>query len=132
MTKAEVNKLLALMQANYSNAFRGMGKQEKYLLLGSWTFALQDIDADLAMLAAMKLISTSKWMPTVAEVREKVIALAGEAYELGFDTSLDVKQREAIREIGDRARNVSRGKTEIPLRVIVASTQYLLADGDGT
>ena len=38
MTKQEVNKLLALMRANYGSAFKGMSQQDKYLLLNTWTF----------------------------------------------------------------------------------------------
>lgn len=71
MTKQEVNKLLALMKANYSYAFKTMSQQDKYLLLNTWTFTLQDLNADVVMIAVMQLISVSKWLPTVAEIREK-------------------------------------------------------------
>lgn len=71
MTKREVNKLLALMKANYSYAFKSMSQQDKYLLLNTWTFTLQDLNADVVMIAAMQLISVSKWLPTVAEIREQ-------------------------------------------------------------
>lgn len=71
MTKQEVNKLLALMKANYSYAFKSMSQQDKYLLLNTWTFTLQDLNADVVMIAAMQLISVSKWLPTVAEIREQ-------------------------------------------------------------
>lgn len=71
MTKQEVNKLLALMKANYSYAFKSMSQQDKYLLLNTWTFTLQDLNADVVMIAVMQLISVSKWLPTVAEIREK-------------------------------------------------------------
>lgn len=75
MTKQEVNKLLALMKANYSYAFKTMSQQDKYLLLNTWTFALQDINADVVMIAVMQLISVSKWLPTVAEIRDKCRSL---------------------------------------------------------
>ena len=75
MTKQEVNKLLALMKANYSYAFKTMSQQDKYLLLNTWTFTLQDLNADVVMIAVMQLISVSKWLPTVAEIREKCQSL---------------------------------------------------------
>ena len=75
MTQQEVNKLLALMKANYSYAFKTMSQQDKYLLLNTWTFALQDLNADVVMIAVMQLISVSKWLPTVAEIREKCQSL---------------------------------------------------------
>ena len=46
MTQQEVNKLLALMKANYSYAFKTMSQQDKYLLLNTWTFTLQDLNGD--------------------------------------------------------------------------------------
>lgn len=70
MNKTEVNQLLALMKANYSYAFKNMSQQDKYLLVNTWAFVLRDIPADIAMLAAMQLISKSKWLPTAAEIRE--------------------------------------------------------------
>ena len=79
MTKQEVNKLLALMRANYGSAFKGMSQPDKYLLLNTWTFTLQDLDANIVMIAAMELISTSKWLPTVAEIREQCKKLHYEA-----------------------------------------------------
>lgn len=75
MNTQETNKLLALMKANYSYAFKSMSQQDKYLLLNTWAFALQDLNADVVMIAAMQLISESKWIPTVAEIRKKCQSL---------------------------------------------------------
>lgn len=75
MNKQEVNKLLALMKANYSYAFKTMSEQDKYLLLNTWTFTLQDLSADVVLIAVMQLISESKWLPTVAEIRKKCKSL---------------------------------------------------------
>lgn len=97
MTKQEVNKLLALMRANYSASFKGMGQQDKYLLLNTWTLALCDLDAGIVTLAAMQIISKSKWMPTVAEVRAQCAALYAEASlaccDLGFDELPEWKKK---------------------------------------
>ena len=79
MTIQDANKLLALAKANYSYAFKTMSKQEKLMLVQSWAFALQDIPADIVMLAFMKLLSVSKWLPTVAEIREQVQRIYYEA-----------------------------------------------------
>lgn len=98
MTKQEVNKLLALMKANYSYAFKTMSQQDKYLLLNTWTFTLQDLPADVVMIAVMQLISTSKWLPTVAEIREKCKSLY---YEAGpYSDPLDPLDDEDRRSYG--------------------------------
>ena len=79
MTIQDANKLLAIAKANYSYAFKSMTKQEKIMLVHSWAFALQDIPADVVLIAFMQLLTTSKWLPTVAEIRERVAGLNTEA-----------------------------------------------------
>lgn len=70
MTTQDVNQVLAIMKANYNYAFKNMSQEEKYMLLCTWTVTLQDLPADIVMLAVMQLVSQSKWLPTVAEIRE--------------------------------------------------------------
>ena len=71
MTTQDVNQILAIMKANYNYAFKNMNQEEKYMLLCTWTVTLHDLPADIVMLAVMQLVSKSKWLPTVAEIREK-------------------------------------------------------------
>lgn len=109
MTKPEVNKLLALMKANYSYAFKTMSRQEKILLLNTWTFTLQDLDAGVVMIAVMQLISTNKWLPTVAEIREKCKDLYYEASfrecDVFFD-ELPESKKAAYRAIVDKTSHL--------------------------
>ena len=62
MTIQDVNQLLAIMKANYSYAFKAMSPNERYMLLGTWAVTLQDLPADVVMLAVMQLVSQSKWI----------------------------------------------------------------------
>lgn len=62
----DVNQLLAIMKANYSYAFKAMSPDERYMLLGTWAVTLQDLPADVVMLAVMQLVSQSKWMGKTA------------------------------------------------------------------
>ena len=62
MTIQAVNQLLAIMKANYSYAFKAMSPDERYMLLGTWAVTLQDLPADVVMLAVMQLVSQSKWI----------------------------------------------------------------------
>ena len=117
MTKQEVNKLLALMQANYSSAFKGMSQQDKYLLLNTWAFTLQDLDANIVTLAAMQVISKSKWMPTVAEIREQCKALYYEAStaccEFRFE-GMPEWEKKAYNALAEKTNHL-RGDTQIEL-----------------
>lgn len=134
MTKQEVNNLLAILKANYSYAFKTMTTDEKYLMLNSWTFALQDISADVVFMAVMKLITVSKWIPTIAEVREKAQDMY---YEAAYDLMPnDIESRFMSEEEKQRrttiARNIMKGteqlcgegKPELKLRAIMDNPQY--------
>lgn len=79
MNASDANKLLSVAKANYSYAFKGMSEQEKVLLVQSWAFALQDIPSDVVLMAFMQLLSVSKWLPTVAEIRQTVMKLRSDA-----------------------------------------------------
>lgn len=79
MTIQDANKLLALAKVNYSYAFKDMTNQEKVMLVNSWAFALQDIQADIVLLAFMRLLTVCKWLPTIAEIREQIQRLHSES-----------------------------------------------------
>lgn len=131
MTADDANKLLALAKANYSYAFKTMSKQEKVLLVQSWAFALQDIPADIVMLAFMQLLTTSKWLPTVAEIREKV---KGMYYQTAYQNDL-LPEAEGVRRakkyIADHTCNMrGDGDAGISLDAILKGP-YMTALGSG-
>lgn len=72
MTIEDANQLLGIAEANFNYAFKNMTHDQKVTLVKTWAFGLQDIPADIVMLAFMQLTTTSKWLPTVAEIREQV------------------------------------------------------------
>ena len=128
MTKQEVNKLLALMRANYSRAFKGMSQQDRILMLNTWTFTLQDLDANVVMIAAMQLISSSKWLPTVAEIREKCQRLY---YESAFANccfpydGISTGKTEAMQTIAFRTNHLRGEKSaEISLDALLSNPQF--------
>ena len=82
MTKKETNQLMGLVEVNWPNAFKGLTSKEKKLAFSSWYLALQDIPAKVAALAVVKLVATSKFTPTPADIREKVAEVAREARAL--------------------------------------------------
>lgn len=82
MTKDEIDQLMGLVKVNWPNAFKGLTGNEKKLAFSSWYLALQDIPAKVAALAVVKLVATSKFTPTPADIREKVAEVAREARAL--------------------------------------------------
>lgn len=81
MTVEDANYLLGLAQANFGYAFRNMTDQQKIMLVHSWAFGLQDIPADIVMMAFMQLTTSCDWLPNVAKIREQVRKLRIEAKE---------------------------------------------------
>ena len=75
MTRKELNQIMALVKVNWPSAFKGASDGEKKLLFSSWYITLRDLSASTVTLAILQLVSSSKWPPTVAEIREKVKSL---------------------------------------------------------
>lgn len=98
MAKAEIIKILAILKANYSNAFKDMTKQEAEAKINLWTSMFADVEPEEMLLAVQKIIATKPYFPTVAEVRSVLAEIkaerildAGAAWE---------EVRAAIREYG--------------------------------
>lgn len=85
MTRQEIIKLLSIATAN----FPSMQERDMKPTAVLWERALADIPYDVAEKALLKVLSTSKFFPTIAEIREAVTELtqprvmdAIEAWEL--------------------------------------------------
>lgn len=70
VTAAECAKLVAVLVATYPNARVNALTSEAYERM------LADLDYPSANAAVEKLLATSRFMPTIAEIREGVLALA--------------------------------------------------------
>lgn len=66
MTKQEIGALIALTAANYPN----MQERDLRPTANLWKEMLSDIPFDVAKAAIIKVLSTAKFWPTVAEIRE--------------------------------------------------------------
>lgn len=129
LTAQDANYLLGLAQANFGYAFKDMTKQQKILLVNSWAFGLQDIPADIVMLAFMQLVTTSKWLPTVAEIREQVRSIGVQASEnLNYGKDLNRLLRKMGQEPTPRKDDGGDGMRHY----IVESTKHLMGrEGPG-
>lgn len=129
MSRDDANYLLGLAQANFGYAFRDMTNRQKVLMVDSWAFGLQDIPADIVMLAFMQLVTTSKWVPTVAEIREQVRTIGEKAREnLNYGKDMERIARQMGKEVHFRTDD---GGDAIR-RYIVEHTERLMGlDGPG-
>lgn len=102
MTLDDANKLLGLAKVNYGYAFKDMTNREQMLLVQSWAVVLQDIPADIVMIAFMQLLSVSKWLPTVAEIRKKCRDLYYESYSFDYGSGESAWASAAKKYISDQ------------------------------
>ena len=127
MTTQDVNQLLAIMKANYSYAFKAMSQDEKYMLLCTWTVTLHDIPSDIVMLAVMQLVSQSKWLPTVAEIREKCREIHYAAATP--DTTFDMMLANGMQFTPEQQREHDR--REAKRKYIAEATKHLRNEDNG-
>lgn len=81
MTKKEAAQILAILKAAYPNFYKDMTSEEAQGTVSVWSMQFADISADIVLMAVNKLISTNKFPPTIAEVKDRFISIHWEAYE---------------------------------------------------
>lgn len=99
MTKTEVMKLVAVLCANFPSAKFTAETSSVY------EHMLADLDAAVGNAAVEQLIASSRWLPTVAEIRERALSLQTGDVRPGGDAWGSV--RRAIH---------ARGRSRIPGR----------------
>jgi hypothetical protein len=92
MTKIEAAKLVAMLLQAYPNAQISPATSQTYEL------HLADLEAVGALEAVNRLIRTSKWLPTIAEIRGMVVDVSEGPRRLGGEAWADVNN--AVRFIG--------------------------------
>ncbi len=94
MTKNETIKLLSLTTAN----FPGMQEKDLKPTLLLWEKMLVDIPYQLAEMALIKVLTTAKFFPTIAEIREAITEITTPDRPSPMEAWEQV--RKAIREYG--------------------------------
>lgn len=73
MTKTEIAKLLAIATANWPN----MQERDMTPTAAVWEMMLSDMTYETAQRALVKVMTTAKFFPTIAEIREAAMATSG-------------------------------------------------------
>lgn len=81
MNKKEAVQILAVLKAAYPASYNNMTKEEASGTVSVWAMQFADMPVDIVMMSIHKLISTNKFPPTVAEVKDKIKSLHWEAYD---------------------------------------------------
>lgn len=81
MTTKEAAQILAVLKAAYPNAYANMTTREAKGTMAVWATQFSGFSVEVVFLAVNKLISTSKFPPTIAEVKDKIIGISWELYD---------------------------------------------------
>ncbi len=133
MTKKEAVQILAILKAAYPASYNNMTKEEASGTVAVWTMQFADMPVDIVMMAIHKLISTSKFPPTVAEVKRKIETIHWEAYETLENHNrmpfLSDEAKAQYKRIYDLTTDYKMGKWYEPnIRQMLPGTQYLLGE----
>lgn len=133
MTKKEALQVLAILKAAYPASYNGT-KEEAAGTVSVWCMQFADVPADIVLMAIHKLISTSKFPPTVAEVKSKISALHWEAYSALSDgmryNRISEEEKAKYQRIYDLTEGYS-GNREPTLPEMIGGGRMLLGKGDG-
>lgn len=110
MKRSEAAKLLAVVAASYPNF------EPDEVKLGVWTEMLGDLDYPTANMAVRRHIATSRFAPTVAEIREQAMIAGGHEEVTATEAWGELMQavrhhgyyheREALAEMNPETRRV--------------------------
>ena len=87
MTQKETAMLLGILRAAYPRFYLDISHDDLKISVDTWTVMLSDTTLEIATIALQRLIATSKFPPTIAEMRESIssvvnpsMANSGEAW----------------------------------------------------
>lgn len=88
MTQKEIVQILAIIKAAYPNSYK-MTEEEASGTIGVWYMQFSNISANVVLMAVSKHISTSKFPPSIYEIKNKISSIHWEAYEMVSDINFD-------------------------------------------
>lgn len=134
MNRNEVMMIMGTLQVAYPRFYNNNSEEEITLAINLWTKMLDDLTVEEVALAVNKIIATSEWPPSIADVRKAVtetqkgqIKDAGEAWgevtaairQFGY-----VREKEALESMSEETKRTVK---YIGWQTICAS-ENLMAD----
>ena len=75
MTQKETAYLLSILRAAYPRFYYDVSPDDLKISVDTWAVMLSDTNLEIATVALQRLIATSKFPPTIAEMRESISAV---------------------------------------------------------
>ena len=117
MTREEIIKVIGIITTAYPNFDKFRDEKHIRSMVAIWADMFSEDDAGLVALSVKEYISTSKWPPSIAEIREIMVRIkSGEA-------------REVARVIkGLMSREARRGLSTVERKMLRSAKQILLSE----
>lgn len=85
MTAEQTTTILRMLAAAYPTQRQRMSRDDVRAMAAVYIAGLADLDADRVRAAVNRLVKASKWIPTIAEIREAAVDVAHGARRPGGD-----------------------------------------------
>lgn len=103
MTKEETALILGIIKTAYPSAYKNMEKSEALNAVNLWSEMLSDIPAEKIKKAVKKIIATSEFPPSIAQIRKEVLEENTEVIKNSGEAWLEVI--EAVSHFGFYRQN---------------------------
>lgn len=107
MTRQDTIKVLSVLKAAYPNFYKNMSKDEALSVINLWSIQLSDTPVDIVIMAVNKIIATSKWPPTISEVKDKIQGMYHESMSTLMTTECSEREKEALLRIANHCRHIT-------------------------
>lgn len=106
MTLQDITMILSVLKASYPNAFKGQTENEAIIMRNLWYSQFKNVSADVMNKAIQTHINQSKYMPTIAEVRD--LLGEGKAIEMKTDKGLTDQYRKMLMDYQNEWRKIGK------------------------
>jgi len=117
MTQKETSVLLGMLRVAYPRFYAEISPEDIKISVGTWTMMLSDTTLEVATVALQRLIATSKFPPTIAEMRESIAAVQCPSLPDAGDAWGEVN--DAIRNYGYYRQAEALASMREPVRLAV-------------
>ena len=99
MNKEIITKGLALLKYTYPNTFKDYSKEDTEMMIIVWLDAFIDDDPKSFEIAIKRIMKTSKWCPSIAEIKQEIAVINNPVLQLNVDEEWNTVLQ-AIRKYG--------------------------------
>lgn len=125
MTPEETAGILSMITAAYPHVYKNLAEDEAKAVIMIWAVQFKDVPADIVFMATNKAIATSKYPPTIAEIKAKLTGLYWEAYDI-------VNNKEALNIPGsvDRYRRIMDCTADVKFRAAEPTIESMIGSAE--